>query len=148
MSRFLLVPENFDFDEAKEIKLPENLYPDSTADTAQKETKKITKNVDGNISAENNIKGKYLSHAVIKFAIDRVKARQLLRFLKENHFKHDKNGRLVLKNKVYPIILETSFLDLINDTRKSKRNELFYTILRDNGVPLNILPKSKQKYFK
>jgi len=150
MSRFLLVPENFDLDEVKEICIPKNLYPDAKEETPKeikKQTEKVEKLENENNSAEK-VKGKYLSPAVINFAFDPAKARQLLKFLKEKEIKQDKKGRLIFKNKLYPILLEPSFLDLINDNRKTKQCNDFYQLLRKNGVDSSILPKNKQKYFK
>ena len=151
MSRFLLVPESFNLEEVKEISLPQNLYPvaEPKVDDSQNDNKKEEKHADNQKKKlENNIKGKYLSSTIIKYTLNKPKARKLLRFLKEKHFKHDKDGRLVFKNKVYPILLESCFLDLVNDCRKSKGSETFYKLLRENDLDKRFLPKSKQKYFK
>ena len=150
MSRFLLVPENFDLDELKEISLPKNLYPVTGTKVyePQNENKKQEKKPENQKKElKNDMKGKYLSPTIVKYTFNQTKARKLLRFLKEKHFKHDKDGRLVFKNKVYPILLESCFLDLVNDCRKSKGSETFYKLLRENDLDKSLLPKSKQKYF-
>ena len=147
MSRFLLVPENFDLEEVKQVNLPQNLYLNTgtIVDGAQNKNEKQAENQKEKI--ENDVKGKYLSPSIVKYTFNQSKARKLLRFLKEKHFKRDTDGKLVFKNKVYPILLESCFLDLVNDCRKSKGSDTFYKLLRENDLDKNILPKSKQKYF-
>ena len=99
------------------------------------------------MKTEKDIRAKYLSPTVIKYAFNQARAKKLLKFMKEKQFKYDKSGRMVFRNKVYPILLEASFLDLVNDARKTKESETFYKLLGENGLDKTILPKSKQKYF-
>ena len=147
----MLVPENFNIDEIKEISLPSKLYPTTTErdETPPHETKtsKTQTETASQMKTEKDIRAKYLSPTVIKYAFNQARAKKLLKFMKEKQFKYDKSGRMVFRNKVYPILLEASFLDLVNDARKTKESETFYKLLGENGLDKTILPKSKQKYF-
>ena len=151
MSRFMLVPENFNLDEIKEISLPSKLYQTTTSRNEtpprQNKTPKNQTCADSQMKTEKKIRAQYLSPTVIQYAFNQARAKKLLKFMKEKQFKYDKSGRLVFRNKVYPILLEASFLDLVNDARKSKKIELFYNLLSENGFDKTLLSKSKQKYF-
>ena len=154
MARFLLVPENFDLKEVKEVTLPKNIYNANNkqkTDVPQQHYKEPQQEIqhDSKRKGKQNVKmGRYLSPTVVKYASNRVPARKVLKFLKDKQFKQDKRGRLVFQNKVYPILLETSFLDLVNNAPKTKENDMFYKLLSKNGLDRNLVPKTKQKYFK
>ena len=147
----MLVPENFNLDEIKEISLPSKLYQTTTSRNEtpprQNKTPKNQTCADSQMKTEKKIRAQYLSPTVIQYAFNQARAKKLLKFMKEKQFKYDKSGRLVFRNKVYPILLEASFLDLVNDARKTKESETFYKLLGENGLDKTILPKSKQKYF-
>ena len=159
MTRYMLVPENFDLKEVKEINLPNNIYTINPAnhqgihDTIKQESHhEITKTTpsDNKIVHKQDVtplKGKYLAPEIIKYTSDQSNAKKVLQFLKEKQFKQNKHGRLILKNKVHPILLESCFLHLVNDARKTKADELFYKLLKENGLDKAWLPKSKKKYF-
>ena len=147
----MLVPENFNLDEIKEISLPSKLYQTTTSRNEtpprQNKTPKNQTCADSQMKTEKKIRAQYLSPTVIQYAFNQARAKKLLKFMKEKQFKYDKSGRMVFRNKVYPILLEASFLDLVNDARKTKESETFYKLLGENGLDKTILPKSKQKYF-
>ena len=147
----MLVPENFNLDEIKEISLPSKLYQTTTSinetPPRQNKTPKNQTDADSQMKTEKKIRAQYLSPTIIQYAFNQARAKKLLKFMKEKQFKYDKSGRLVFRNTVYPILLEASFVDLVNDARKSKKSELFYNLLSENGFDKTLLSKSKQKYF-
>ena len=150
MSRFLLVPENFNLKKIKEIELPKNIYITSEEQPNQPKKKQIEPHSDSVSKSKQTIteNGKYLSPTVVKYTCNPTLARKVLKFLKDNDFKQNKDGAMIFQNKVYPISLQDSFLNLVNNTRKTQESEVFYDILRKSGIHQDLVPKTKQKYFK
>ena len=130
MTRFLLVPEDFDLKNVKEVELPEKLYLHSEP------------------TATPPPRGRFLSTSVLKFTSDPYLGKKLLDFLKINNFRYDEHDNLILDDQVYPISLQSNFLDLINEAPKTRESSTFYNLLREKGVDKRVVPKSKQKYFK
>ena len=130
MTRFLLVPEDFDLKNVKEVELPEKIYLHS-----EPSTKPL-------------LRGRFLPTSVVKFTSNPSLGKKLLEFLKLNNFRYDEHDNLILDDKVYPISLKSSFLDLINEAPKTKDSSSFYKLLREKELDKKLVPKSKQKYFK
>ena len=151
MTRYMLVPENFDLKEVKEINLPNNIYtinvPNNQAIHHEIRTKTPIINKTSHDQVKTQLKGKYLSPGIIKYTTNLFFAKKVFQFLRDKQFKQNNDGRLIFRNKVYPIILESSFLHLVSGHRKTKADEPFYKLLKENGLDKDWLPKSKKKYF-
>ena len=142
MTRYLLVPENFDLDEIKQLELPKGLYP-----SEQEEPKIHNVQLKGQVKTNVSSRGEYLPFSAANYTSDPILGRKLLRFLKSNHFKSNENGNLLLEDKLYPVSLHSNFLNLINNIRRNAESDIFYKLLRDKRIDKNLVPKPKQKYF-
>ena len=145
MTRYLLVPENFDLNEIKQLELPNGIYATEKIKSEKEESE--IHNVSEKVKTSPSSRGEYLPYSVANYTSDPVLGRKLLRFLRSNHFRTSENGMLLLDDKLYNISLSSSFLNLINEVRRNKDSTVFYKLLRQKGIDENLVPKSKQKFF-
>ena len=133
MTRFLLVPEDFDLKKIKELDLPSDIYPHKKQLIVRETTQ--------------TQRGRFLPLSVAKMTSNPILGKKLLKFLKNNNFRDDGEGGLLLDGELHPISLHSNFLDLINEAPKTKKSSKFYNLLREKKIDKRLVPSSKQKYF-
>ena len=135
MPRYILMPEDGNIEKARKIEIPEAMIARS-----DKTPTNVTKS-----------RVKFLNNRILGATKNKEKARKLLSFLKKNRISMDAVGNVCYQDTVLPDThLEEMFCDLINGSRwiPPDNYELFYDILKDLDIDLNLISKNRVKYFK
>ena len=143
MPRYILVPENADLSKIIKVALPDAMV--------HKETY-VTPKTAGDLQKVRKPKtsGKVLNRRVLNMVKCRGKGQKFLTFLKNNDILVNESGNVYYQNKALSkTCLEELFCDILDGTRRKppKGFEGFYEILQQNNVDLNLLPRSRKKYF-
>ena len=156
MTRYLLVPENQDIHDAREVKIPKNLIVPGISERLDLKIKTLSRN-SHEVATEptqkinpNNalkpMKDKKLRGDLVHYTLNTSLAKRLLRFLRYHQFNVDNDGYLILRGVKYPIILEDHFRDLVDGGfRRPKGYEILYKLL--NRVGLKYVCDSRKKHF-
>ena len=135
MPRYILMPDDGNLENVRKIDIPEAMIARSDKTPAN-----VTKT-----------RVKFLNNRVLGVARNKEKARKLLSFLKKNKVSMNAIGNVCYQDNVLPDThLEEMFCDLINGGRRTPSGsyELFYNILKDLNIDVNLISKNRVKYFK